>query len=129
MSNGTLDPLQTARSFCESYYSLMTTGGFIDVISYFFADTICIFQGQIYNTPADMLKMYLNDGIVRILYDNIFLETSVIDNNTLLIYVTGLCRGVSYGNYLFNRYRFTEIFVLKYINGRLYVSNYIFDFY
>jgi len=121
-----LDPHVTAKNFCDLYYGTIMTKGFCRVSYLFDASAHCNYNGAEYIGLHNVLIAMANEGIMKLMHDRLTYSTSVIDNNTLIVQVTGLCQGITFWNLTTSVYQFAETFALKYVNGSIFVSNYLF---
>ena len=125
-SNKRLDPNTISKDFCDFYYPAMATKGFMGVSHVFNVYSSCNYNGTEYTGIQNVAVAVSSEGIMRLAYDKLTHSCSVIDNNTMIIQVAGLCQGITFWNQVTPTYSFTETFVLKYENGPIFVNNYFF---
>ena len=121
-----LDPHATAKNFCDLYYSTIMTKGFSGVSHLFDVSAHCNYNGVEYIGLHNISIAMASEGIMKLMHDKLTYSSSVVDNNTMIVQVTGLCQGITFWNLTTPVYQFAETFVLKYVNGSIFVSNYLF---
>lgn len=123
-----INPNDVAKDFCDIYYMIMMTKGFAGLLYLFDVDALCNFNGKEMIGIYSVLTELASIGIAKLIHDKLSCSTSIIDPNTLLLQVTGLCQGVAYSGQNTITYSFSEIFTLRYncITGRFSVHNYLF---
>jgi hypothetical protein len=121
-----IDPYITSKNFCDLYYGAMALKVFSGVSYMFNTYAQCNYNGTEYIGLHNVAMAISSEGIMRLTYNNLMYSCSVIDNNTMIIQVTGLCQGITFWGSTTPVYSFTETFVLRYDNVSILVNNYLF---
>ena len=121
-----LNPYEIAGTFCDLYYTTVITKGYAGVLNLFDSNCQCNYNGNEMIGMYNILYLFASEGIARMYYDKLYYTPMVIDNETLLIQVTGLCQIVTFWGTLGFTYSFVETFILKCTGGGAIVVGYIF---
>jgi hypothetical protein len=121
-----LDPYETAQNFCDLYYGTVAFDGFSCILNLFDPNAHCNYNGHEILGMYSVMSGLASDGIAKMFYDQLTFTPMLIDNERLIIQVTGLCQSVTFWGALGYVCPFVETFVLKYSSGRVLVEGYIF---
>lgn len=115
------------KQFCDEYYGTITSKG-LSSVAYFF-DSNAVFNynaNEMTGVPAWLTFLQSKNNINKMVYDKLTYVTSVIDENILMIQVSGIYTPTDYFGNRGDVSSFVETFILKNVNGRLLVTNYVF---
>jgi len=113
---------QLVRDFVQSYYSKMSSGsGLSSLLNIFDQNSQIIFNSQEFTGAYNLLQYFASKNVQTILYDNYNYSFMILDNNTILIHVSGTCSTSSFWNHRSTRQPFSDTFV-NYYNGNMTIT-------
>lgn len=121
-----LNPYEIAQNFCDLYYTSIIAKGFSSILHLFDQNAHCVYNGHETIGMYSVMSALATEGIAKMLYDKLSYSPILIDTETLIIQVTGLCQGVTFWGSLGFVCPFVETFIIKYMGGKLLVAGYIF---
>jgi|LakMenE01Jun11ns_1017448.scaffolds.fasta_scaffold9789057_2 hypothetical protein len=122
-----LDPNVVAENLVRNFYYIMSTTGLSKLLHIFTNDCNCSINNINLIGAINLFVLLTESDIKRFNYNQIQYATQIISNDSILVSVTGYIQLFNSGNISDNIWkRFTETFIVKYINGNLYVTNHIF---
>lgn len=104
----------------------MTTKGFVGVEHLFYKNAYCNYNNNNDIKITDIITLLYSDGINKFKYDNLTHSSTIIDNDTILIQTYGSCEAILYNFQSTNINLFVETFVLKNMNDKYLIINYLF---
>jgi len=126
--NEQLNENEIVSEFINLYYTNISTKNLFSVINLFDINAKCIYNDKEYIGIHNVYSSHMTEGINKIIYDKIAYTSTVIDNLTLLIQVSGNCQGIYFWNQKTKTRKFVETFIINYSNEQIIVSNYILKF-
>jgi hypothetical protein len=125
-----LNPEDVANELITLFYQSITLRGVNSVIHLFDRDAKCTMYGVQHEGSHHLVLKHAENGINRILYDRCNYVWQVLDSNSLMVNVTGICQGVTFANSLTELRHFTDTFVVMHLphdnnDAPLKITNYI----
>ena len=123
-----LDPNVVAESLVRNFYYVMSTTGLSKLLHIFTNDCSCTINNITLIGATNLFVLLTESNVKRFNYDQIQYATQIISNDSILVSVTGYLQLFNSANISDNVWRrFTETFIIKYVNGNLYITNHVFN--
>jgi hypothetical protein len=121
-----LDPNVVAENLVRNFYYIMSTSGLGKLLNIFTNDCSCTINNINLIGAINLFVLLTESNVKRFNYDQIQYITQIISNDAILVSVTGYLQLFNSANISDNVWRrFTETFIIKYVNGNLYVTNHV----
>lgn len=101
------------NEFTRIYFSTSNASGFQSLLHLYHQKSTCVINGKHYDGMYDFMIDILNHGIINIFYNVTHTSYSQIDDNKILICVSGICRGLTTLNCYTEIKNFSDSFIIE----------------
>jgi len=115
-----------SQEFCDTYYKGMSLTGLSKLLYLFHSQCKCTFITDEVIGEHNILIKLAENNVSRVLYDKLTGNVHPVDNNKIMINITGVWQAMTFQNQYTELKGFSETFVLEIQNQTAYVINHMF---
>jgi hypothetical protein len=120
------DHTALAKEFVSVYYQGMTNVGLSKLLHMFHPEAKCTLMNEEFIGEYNILIKFAEAGISKILYDRLSCISQLLNNDSILLNVSGLCSAVTFWNTRTETRYFSETFIITRHHSGYVVTNHIF---